>query len=59
MDIETYHHELQLRDVVAAIHDGRPPAVTGEDGWRTVQLIAAIYQAAGSGQRVPLPARDA
>lgn len=59
VNIETHHHELQLRDIVTAIRDGRPPAVTGLDGLRTVELMAAIYRAAGSGQRVHLPARGA
>lgn len=59
VDIESHHHELQLRDVMAAIRDGRPPAVTGEDGRRSVELFAAIYRAAESGQRVHLPVRAA
>jgi UDP-N-acetyl-2-amino-2-deoxyglucuronate dehydrogenase len=56
VDIASHHHELQLRDVVAAIRDGGPPAVTGEDGLRTVELMAAIYRAAREGRRVQLPA---
>lgn len=59
VDVASHHHELQLRDVAAAIRDGRPPAVTGEDGLRTVELMAAVYRAAREGQRVQLPARGA
>jgi len=43
----------------AAIADhleGRPAAiVTGEDGLRSIELVAAIYQAARTGDRVKLP----
>jgi UDP-N-acetyl-2-amino-2-deoxyglucuronate dehydrogenase len=59
VDLATYHHELQLRDIVSAIRDGHPPAVTGEDGRLSVELFAAIYRAARTGQRVRLPARSA
>ena len=53
-DPATYHHELQLHDVVAAIRDDRPPAVDGADGRAAVELIDAIYRAARSGERVRL-----
>jgi UDP-N-acetyl-2-amino-2-deoxyglucuronate dehydrogenase len=59
VDIASYYHELQLRDVVVAIREGRPPAVTGADGLRAVDLMAAIYRAAATGKRVRLPSRDA
>jgi predicted dehydrogenase len=54
VDIETYFHELQLRDVVAAIREGRPPAVDGTAGLRAVELMAAIDEASRSGRRVRL-----
>ncbi len=57
VDIASHYHELQLRDVVAAIRDGRRPAVTGEDGLRTVDLMAGIYEASREGRRVVLPER--
>jgi UDP-N-acetyl-2-amino-2-deoxyglucuronate dehydrogenase len=52
VDLATHYHELQLRDVVAAIVEGRAPAVSGEDGRATVELMAAIYEAAATGRRV-------
>jgi UDP-N-acetyl-2-amino-2-deoxyglucuronate dehydrogenase len=56
IDIETYFHELQLRDVVAAIREGRPPAVDGRDGRAAVALMEAIDKASRSRGRVrPLP----
>jgi predicted dehydrogenase len=42
VDLASHFHELQLRDIVSAIRDGRPPAVTGLDGRTTVALMAAI-----------------
>jgi UDP-N-acetyl-2-amino-2-deoxyglucuronate dehydrogenase len=58
IDIATYFHELQLRDVVAAIRDGRPPAVDGRDGRAAVALMAAIDEAPRSGGRVRLLTDD-
>ena len=57
-DIATHYHERQLRDVVAAITDGRPAAVTGEDGLRTVALMDAIYRASRDGTRIALTPRS-
>ena len=57
VDIASHYHELQLRDVVAAIRDGRRPAVSGVDGLRTVDLMAGIYEASREGRRVILPER--
>jgi UDP-N-acetyl-2-amino-2-deoxyglucuronate dehydrogenase len=54
VDIESHYHELQLRDVVAAIREGRPPAVGGGEGRATVELMDAIYRAAAAGRRVRL-----
>jgi predicted dehydrogenase len=52
VDLATRYHELQLRDVVDAVRTGREPAVNGEDGRATVELMAAIYEAAATGRRV-------
>jgi predicted dehydrogenase len=46
VEIESHFHELQLADIVAAIIDGRPPAVDGLAGRATVELMAGIYRAA-------------
>lgn len=52
VDVATHHHELQLRDIVGAIREGRRPAVDGTDGCTTVALMAAIDAASRSGGRV-------
>jgi len=55
IDLDSHYHELQLRDVVAAIREGRPPAIDGRDGRATVELFWAIYQAAERGERIHVP----
>ncbi len=46
------HHTGQLDNVLTAVEKGEKPAITGEDGRRTIELITAIYKA-GSG-RMPV-----
>jgi len=54
VDLASHHLELQLREIVDAVRAGREPAVTGEDGRTTVELMAAIAAASASGGRVRL-----
>jgi UDP-N-acetyl-2-amino-2-deoxyglucuronate dehydrogenase len=54
-DPETHFHELQLRDIIAAMREGRSPAVTGEDGRRAVALFWAVYEAQRTSGRVVVP----
>ncbi|HTT88637.1 MAG TPA: Gfo/Idh/MocA family oxidoreductase [Acidimicrobiales bacterium] len=42
-------HRAQLADVVSAISTGRPPSVSGEDGYRALQFVLDVYAAAGWG----------
>ncbi len=48
-------HAHQFRDVLKAIKNGTKPAIDGEEGRRSVEIILAIYQAAKSGKKVTLP----
>jgi len=50
-----YFHRLQIQDFLQAIIERRPPAVTGEDGRRTVALFTAIYRATRDRKPVPFP----
>ena len=50
-----YFHRLQIQDFLHAIIEKRPPAVTGEDGRRTVELFTAIYRATRDGKSVKFP----
>lgn len=48
------HHRTQLADVLAALEEGRAPAVTGEDGLRAVELVDGVYQSARLNRPVSL-----
>lgn len=48
-------HARQWRDIVAAVAEGREPAVTGEDGLATAAVVLAAYASARAGR----PARPA
>jgi predicted dehydrogenase len=47
--IDTRGHIRVLADFVAAIHDGREPAIDGVEGRRSLALVLAVYRAAGLG----------
>ncbi len=49
------HHAGQLDNVLTAIETGTQPAITGEDGRRTIELITAIYKAGASHAPAELP----
>jgi predicted dehydrogenase len=49
-------HRAQLADVLDAIRQRRPPAITGEDGLRAVALVEAVYRSANSQLPVDLEA---
>lgn len=44
-----------LDEFVTAIHEKRVPAITGEDGYRAVEIVVAAYRSAEAGQPVSLP----
>ena len=48
-------HAGQLDDVLTALETGRGPAITGEDGRRTIELITAIYKAGSTHEAAELP----
>jgi predicted dehydrogenase len=52
-------HALQLRDFLAAVREGRDPAVTGEEGHKTVEIIQALYRSGRDHAPVRLPLTDA
>ena len=54
VDIATHYHELQLREIVGAIREGRRPAVDGSDGRAAVALMSAIDAASRTGGRVQI-----
>ncbi len=49
-------HTGQIDNVLTTLENGgRVPAITGEDGRRTIELITAIYKAGATGETVQLP----
>jgi UDP-N-acetyl-2-amino-2-deoxyglucuronate dehydrogenase len=54
MAISLVSIERQLADFGEACRDGRPPACSGEDGFRALQLVRAIYDSCAEGRRVAL-----
>jgi UDP-N-acetyl-2-amino-2-deoxyglucuronate dehydrogenase len=50
-----FGHLRQYADFVAAIREGRPPAVTGTDGRNTIEIITAAYESDQLGRAVTLP----
>jgi UDP-N-acetyl-2-amino-2-deoxyglucuronate dehydrogenase len=51
-------HRDQLIDFLEAIDHGRDPIVDGREGRKSVEIIRAVYQSAGSGQVVKLPLHE-
>jgi UDP-N-acetyl-2-amino-2-deoxyglucuronate dehydrogenase len=49
-------HAAQIGDLLSAIDEGRPPAVTGEDGRAALELVCAVYESARDDRTVRLPA---
>ncbi|WP_266364823.1 Gfo/Idh/MocA family protein [Tellurirhabdus rosea] len=49
VDPMTHYFTKQIEDFCAAIREGRPPLVTGEDGRRVVALFQAIYESTRTG----------
>jgi UDP-N-acetyl-2-amino-2-deoxyglucuronate dehydrogenase len=48
-------HRAQIADLLDAIAGDRPPAITGEDARRPLEIILAIYESARTGREVTLP----
>lgn len=58
MAISLTPFERQFTDFGEAVKAGRPPACSGEDGYRALQLVRSIYQSCAEGRSVdlaPLP----
>ncbi len=60
MAISFENHRRQYADLLAALDDGRPPAVDGREGVRSVELIEAVYRSVREGSPVrPADLREA
>ncbi len=47
-------NQAMINEFVAALREDRPPRVTGEDGYRALEVALAAYESAKSGQPVRL-----
>ena len=50
-----YYHQLQVKDFVRAIRDGGEPAVSAEEGRKTVEIFTALYRSQREGKSVHFP----
>jgi predicted dehydrogenase len=46
--------ERQFKDFGEAIRKGRPPLVSGEEGYRALEVVLSVYQSCRSGEKVTL-----
>jgi len=51
-------NQAMIEEFVAAIRQQRPPAITGEDGYKALEVALAAYKSAETGQPVKLPLKD-
>ncbi len=51
-------NQAMMAEFVSAIREHRDPAVTGSDGYRALEVIAAAYESARTGQLVRLSVAD-
>ena len=54
MAISLTSFERQFEDFGEAIRDGRDPVVSGEEGYRALEVVLGIYSACRTGERVKL-----
>jgi UDP-N-acetyl-2-amino-2-deoxyglucuronate dehydrogenase len=50
-----HYHKLQVQDFLRAIREGSAPAVTGEEGRKTVEIFTAIYRSQRDGRSIRFP----
>jgi len=50
-------HRRQLKEIFAALREGREPPISGEEARKTVEIVLGIYRSAASGERVTFPPR--
>jgi predicted dehydrogenase len=52
--LDVRSHAAQIADLLAAIDEGRDPAVTGEAGRDALEIVCAVYESASAGRAVTL-----
>ncbi|MBI2246435.1 MAG: Gfo/Idh/MocA family oxidoreductase [Armatimonadetes bacterium] len=51
-------NQAMIEEFIASIRERRPPRVTGEDGYRALEVVVAAYESARVGQPVRIPAKE-
>ncbi len=57
--LEAAGHHAQIAEIAAAIREGRPSAVSGEEGRRSLAVVLAIYESARTGRVVKVDGVEA
>jgi predicted dehydrogenase len=52
--LDSASHAAQIADLLAAIEEGREPAISGEDGRAALEIVCAVYSSARTGRAVTL-----
>lgn len=55
IDFMTHYHARQIRDFLIALLEDRDPPVTGREGRKAVEIIAAVYRSQRDGKPVRFP----
>ncbi len=55
MAITAAGHIAQIRDMVDAVNEGRPPVVDGREARKSIEIISGIYQSSRTEAQVRLP----
>jgi UDP-N-acetyl-2-amino-2-deoxyglucuronate dehydrogenase len=55
MAITSLGHEAQIRDMVDAINEGRPPIVDGREARKAIEIISGVYRSSQTGMPIKLP----
>ena len=50
--LESAGHHIQIAEIATALREGRPSAVSGEEGRRSLAVCLAIYESARTGREV-------
>ncbi len=51
-------HRRQLKEVFAALREGREPPIPGEEAREAVEIVLGIYRSAASGEHVTFPLKS-
>jgi UDP-N-acetyl-2-amino-2-deoxyglucuronate dehydrogenase len=51
-------HRRQLKEIFAALREGREPPIPGEEARKAVEIVLGIYRSAASGERVTFPLKS-